>query len=135
MENKFHQITLELRIDWSELDLYGHVNNVSFFKYLQSARVNFWEKTGINSLYENENIGPLLLSSKCEFKKPLYYPGNIHIHSKMDYIKNTSFCITHQIFNESNQIAADAIDVMVLFDYTNNCKSIFPEDLKLKFKQ
>jgi acyl-CoA thioester hydrolase len=133
MEKKFNQISLKLRIDWSEIDLYGHVNNVSFFKYIQSARVNFWEKTGIYALYGKEKMGPLLVSSKCEFRKPLHYPGNITIQSKMEYIKNTSFCITHQIFDEKEIVVADAADVMVLFDYSKQCKINFPEDLKMRF--
>lgn len=134
MTNKYQKISHELRIDWSELDLYGHVNNVSFFKYIQSARVNYWEKTGIYRLYELENKGPLLVSCKCDFIKPLHYPGIVTIYSKMNFIKNTSFSISHQILDSSQQIVAEAADVMVLFDYTKNEKITFPADLKLKFE-
>lgn len=134
MTKKGYNTHLELRIDWSELDLYGHVNNVSFFKYIQAARVNFWEKTGIQTLYELNNIGSLLASCKCEFKKPLHYPGQVKIISKIEYIKNTSFSILHQILDENNQIAAEAIDVMVLYDYTHQIKAKFPEDLKFKIE-
>ena len=31
------QTQITLRIDWSELDLFGHVNNVAFHKYAQTA--------------------------------------------------------------------------------------------------
>lgn len=34
---------LNLRIDWSELDLFGHVNNVMYAKYMQASRVHFME--------------------------------------------------------------------------------------------
>jgi len=33
---------LPIRIDWSEMDLFGHVNNVMYFKYIQASRVNYW---------------------------------------------------------------------------------------------
>lgn len=36
-----YNTSLELRIDWSEMDLFGHVNNVAFFKYVQASRVNY----------------------------------------------------------------------------------------------
>ena len=31
---------ISLRIDWSELDLFGHVNNIAFHKYAQTARLH-----------------------------------------------------------------------------------------------
>lgn len=41
MDYPDYKLEIKLRIDWSDLDGYGHVNNVSIIKYLQSARVNF----------------------------------------------------------------------------------------------
>ena len=37
---------LDLRIDWGEQDLLGHVNNVSIIRYLQAGRVLFMENIG-----------------------------------------------------------------------------------------
>ena len=45
-------IILTLRVDWSEMDLFGHINNVMYAKYIQSARVNFVEKIGIMKMLE-----------------------------------------------------------------------------------
>ena len=45
------KLSLKLRIDWSEMDTYQHVNNVNFMKYMQSARVQFWEVSGLAKLY------------------------------------------------------------------------------------
>lgn len=58
-------LTLTLRIDWSETDAYKHVNNVTFIKYMQSARVNFWEETGLATYHTDTNKGPMLVSTKC----------------------------------------------------------------------
>jgi acyl-CoA thioester hydrolase len=35
MEEIQFPVKLQLRLDWSELDYFGHVNNVSFFKYIR----------------------------------------------------------------------------------------------------
>ena len=34
---------LDLRIDWSEIDSFGHINNIAIMKYIQAARVNYLE--------------------------------------------------------------------------------------------
>jgi acyl-CoA thioester hydrolase len=48
---------ITLRIDWSELDLFGHVNNVAFHKYAQTARLNYVEAIGLMKLHQSQNIG------------------------------------------------------------------------------
>ena len=123
-------VKLTLRIDWSELDTFGHVNNVSIFKYIQSSRVKYLDEIGMTKMHEEFKIGPTLASCKCEFKKPLFYPGEITIHSRVDYIKNTSFCISHQIIDDKNQLTAEAQDIIVLFDFNKNKKVQVPQETR-----
>ncbi len=122
--------TLTLRIDWSELDYFGHVNNVSFFKYIQAARVHYWDMVGITQTHRETNMGPMLVSCKCDFKQPLFFPGNVTIRSRVEFIKNTSFGINHQLVDDKGTIAAEAQDVMVLFDFNKNEKVLFSPALK-----
>ncbi len=124
-------ITLNLRIDWSELDLFGHVNNVQILKYIQAARVACWQHMKLDTLYETEKKAPLLVSVNCDFKKPLYFPGNIRVESKPDILGNTSFGFFHQIFDDHGTLAAEARDVMVFFDFNSNNKLSLPEEFRI----
>jgi len=127
-------IALELRIDWSELDLFGHVNNVAFMKYIQASRVNFWEHIGLTELYQNSQVAAILASTSCQFKQPLFYPGNIIINARTEFIKNTSFGIHHQLFNDKGEIAAEARDVLVMFDFKNHEKIAVPDKIRKKIE-
>jgi acyl-CoA thioester hydrolase len=117
-----HPVKLPIRIDWSEMDLFGHVNNVAYFKYIQASRVNYWELTGLAASFHKTGIGPILLSTSCNFIKPLHYPGNIVVTASIEFIKNTSFGIHHRILNEQNELAAEAHDVIVNFNFNKNEK-------------
>jgi acyl-CoA thioester hydrolase len=121
---------LNLRIDWSELNLFGHVSNVEFFKYIQASRVHYWEEIGMEHTFRDFKIGPILASTSCQFKQQLYYPGNIKVLVKTDYIKNTSFAMTHLILNEQHEIAGIGKDIIVLFDYNTNQKISIPSDIR-----
>lgn len=123
-------VKLPLRIDWSEMDLFGHVNNVAYFKYIQAARVNYWEISGLATDFEKHKIGPILLSTSCQFVKPLFYPGNIVVESRIEFIKITSFGIHHRILNEQDEIAAEAHDVIVTFDFRKNEKVPVSEEFR-----
>lgn len=133
--NDTFNTSLSLRLDWSEMDLFGHINNVSFFKYLQAARVNYWDQVGITELHRTENIGPMLAQSQCTFLKPLHFPGTITIHSKLESIGNSSFVLLHQIRDEEKEIVAEGRDVMVLFDFNGNQKTTIPEKIRKKISQ
>lgn len=118
------KLSLELRIDWSDLDIYEHVNNVSYMRFLQSGRVNFWEASGIYEYYRNTNQGTMLVSTQCDFKKSLFYPGTAIIKTKLDFIGNTSFGLKHIVLNENKEVCAEGKDVVVCFDFDK--KETFP---------
>lgn len=127
-------VQLDLRIDWSELDYFGHVNNVSFFKYIQASRVHYWDQVGLTQSHRATNIGPMLASCKCDFKQPLFYPGQVSILSSVEFIKNTSFGIHHKLLNSSNETVAEAHDVMVMYNFNTNDKVLFPQELREKIE-
>ena len=125
---------LEIRIDWSELDALGHVNNLQIMKYVQSARVNYLEQVGISQLHAEQHVGAILASIHTQFLKPLFYPGNVTIFSRLDYIKTSRFKIHYEIYNDKNELAAEAQDILVFYDFDKKHKLTIPADLRKKFE-
>ena len=125
-------IKTELRIDWSEIDLFGHVNNLSIMKYAQASRIKLLDRVGLMQLQYDVKKGPILASISTQFRKALFYPGKVTVYSKVSVIKNTSFEIQHVIFDEQNEIAAQVKDIIVYFDFTDNTKLSIPVDLREK---
>lgn len=111
------------------------MNNVAFLKYVQAARVHYWEQVGIYEHFLETLVGPMLASTECQFKKPLFYPGSIEINTRMEYIKNSSFSLTHSILNQDGETAAEATDVMVMYDFKKNEKALFPDLFRKKVSE
>jgi len=130
-----YKLAVELRIDWSDLDMYQHVNNISFMRYMQSGRVNFWEASGIYKLYEDTNKGTMLVSTHCDFKNSLYYPGKALVKTKLDFIKNSSFGLKHLIINENNEVCAEGKDVVVCFDFEKKETFNIPDELRKRLAE
>ena len=42
-----YKVKFEIRIDWSEIDLFGHINNLAIMKYVQAGRVHYLELSGL----------------------------------------------------------------------------------------
>lgn len=109
------------------MDLFGHINNLAFLKYIQAARVSYWEHINLYEYFRMHNIGPVLASVNCQYKKPLHYPGSVIASCGLRFIKNSSFGLSHRIIDDSGEIAAEAEDAMVLYDFNKNRKALFPE--------
>ena len=124
--------SMKLRIDWSEVDSFGHVNNLAILRYAQTARLNYMEETGMMRFHTETGIGPVLASTSCQFKKQLYYPGHVTVNTVVDHIKNTSFHMRHTVLNEDLECVAEMHDVLVMFDYNKNIKQSIPEIFREK---
>lgn len=118
---------LSLRLDWSEMDMFGHINNVSYFKYMQAGRVNYWELCGMASRLESERLGPVLAESTCRFIAPLFYPGTIQVRTGLVAYKTSSFTLVHRIFNTEGILCAEGRDVIVWYDFATNQKRALSE--------
>jgi acyl-CoA thioester hydrolase len=119
-------IDLALHIDWSDLDVFGHVNSLAFLRYVQAARVHYWEQIGLYQSFLADRRGPLLASVRCDFRKPLFYPGLVTVHTRIAFIRTTSFGFEYTLVDGAGDVAAEASDVMVMFDYTVGEKMPFP---------
>jgi len=117
---------MKIRIDWSETDLFGHVNNVMIMKYIQASRVDYLDRIGLMTSFVENKTGPVLASTTCEFRKPLHYPGNIVVKTKVNSIKNTSFELMHVILGNDNEIVSVGYDILVTYDYGLNSKIQIP---------
>jgi acyl-CoA thioester hydrolase len=117
----------ELRIDWSEVDSMGHVNNLAIMRYVQTARVDYLERIGMLPLLSGTGLGPVMASVSCQFKRQLFYPGTVLVCSSVDQLKNTSFQMRHAVLNDRQEVVAEARDVIVMFDFGKDVKHPLPE--------
>ncbi|HLP06317.1 MAG TPA: thioesterase family protein [Paludibacter sp.] len=126
---------LRLRIDWSELDALGHVNNLQIMKYVQSARVNYLDKVDLLEMHADGKIGVILASIHTQFLKPLFFPGDVAVFSRIEYVKTSSFKLLHEIYNDKNELVAEATDILVMYDYHKGHKVPVPDVLRKKFEE
>ena len=120
---------IQINIDWADLDLFGHVNNVVIFRYVQTARVRFCEEIGLSSVDENK-MSFMVASSQCQFLQPVRYPGKLQVVSETAWKKNTSFCIRHLLVNEKGIECARAEDVLVVYDHKKGTKLAITNELR-----
>ena len=79
MEHKRKLIfTTILPIRWGDMDAMGHVNNTVYFRYMEQARIEWFEQLGYNT-GQNAREGPVIVNASCTFLVPLVYPGSVEV--------------------------------------------------------
>ena len=66
---------MNIPIRWGDMDAMGHVNNTTYFRYLEIARVDWLNQ--FNSAPKPEGEGPVIVNAFCNFYKQLEYPGDV----------------------------------------------------------
>jgi len=73
--------TERLVMRWGDMDAMGHVNNTVYFRYMEQARIGFYEAAGLvpGGAELPDNAGPVVVNASCSFLKPLVYPGELEV--------------------------------------------------------
>ncbi len=84
-----------MRLRWGELDALRHLNNVSYFRYFEQARLSWFESLGFD--YVNDAEGALLGSIDCRFIRPVLYPAELAIELRPGRVGSASFVLEHRM--------------------------------------
>ena len=117
------------RIDWSDLDLLGHVNNIAFSRFFQAARVEYCGHIGMN-VYLGMKTGPILAASRVQFTAQLFFPGNVRILTRIRKAGGTSIVLEHALFDDRGTMCAFAEDVVVRFDFKAGTKIPLGDEIR-----
>ncbi|WP_038211397.1 acyl-CoA thioesterase [Xenophilus azovorans] len=62
-------------IRWGDMDAMGHLNNTTYFRYLETARIDWMRSIGFQPDPEGE--GMVIVNAFCNFYRQLEYPGDV----------------------------------------------------------
>ena len=68
-----YQMVIPIR--WGDMDAMGHLNNTSYFLYMETCRIDWMREAGC--LPDNQGEGPVIVNAFCNFYRQLEYPGDV----------------------------------------------------------
>jgi acyl-CoA thioester hydrolase len=68
---------------WMDNDIYGHINNVAYYSFFDTAANRFLIERGGLDIATAAIIG-LVVESKCEYHTPLAYPQDLRAGVRVD---------------------------------------------------
>jgi acyl-CoA thioester hydrolase len=110
-------------VRWGDMDAMGHVNNIIYFQYLESARIGYFEMlmgwTGRDE--GGVRQGPVVVSQTFNYRGQVHYPADLEVGVRCREIRNLSFVLEYAIFRKgADELVGDGTSVAVWLDYNEN---------------
>ncbi|MEZ0065819.1 acyl-CoA thioester hydrolase [Streptacidiphilus sp. MAP12-20] len=83
---------------WSDMDAFGHVNNVNFLRYLEEARIDFTFTNAGEAGEKAFSEGSVVARHEVDYLLPLVYrPEPIVIETWLTKLGRASFTVAYEI--------------------------------------
>ena len=123
-----HRFAIQTR--WKDNDVYGHVNNVEYYSYFDTA-INAWliREGGLD--IEGGDVIGLCVESHCEFRAALTFPETIEVGLRVGRLGKSSVRYELGIFREaSDEPAAEGHFVHVFVERQTRRPAPIPAQLR-----
>lgn len=122
------------------MDAFGHVNNITYFRYFEDVRLAYFWELGFKdeklfrntpSIFSKDNIGPILASTSCEYKRPLTFPDVLHVGGRVTGIEGERFHMDFLVVSEKHDaVAAEGEATVFTYDYEEGGPVSVPGELR-----
>lgn len=127
-------VTVDIDVQWGEMDAAGHVSNVIYLRWFEHARVAYLSRLQypIVTDHEDEELpGIILARQDCKYLFPVTYPDTVSLGIRVSEVQEDRFTMHCRMFSRRhNRLAAIANAVMVTYDYRHRRKALLPEKLR-----
>ena len=115
---------------WHDNDVYGHVNNVVYYGYFDSAVNAYLIEQGGLDIHEGEVVG-FVVSSSCDYFASIAFPERIEVGLRVAKLGNSSVQYELAIFKQGEeQACAAGRFVHVFVDRASNRPVSIPPALR-----
>jgi len=123
----------EIEIRFSDLDAYGHVNNATFFTFLETARVKLFSQRFTDLM--RQGLLFLVAEASCRYLQPISLTDRLLIDVNAEKVGRTSFTLSYLMHDGNGRDFARASTVMVCFDQAAGKPAEIPDDFRVLLKQ
>lgn len=91
---------------WMDNDIYGHVNNVHYYSYFDTAVNQFLIERGVLDIHRGDTVG-FVVETACSYFNPIAFPDQVQAGMRVEHVGNSSVRYGVGLFrNDDAQLAA-----------------------------
>lgn len=125
----------DLRVRFSDVDVYGHVNNVKYFEYFQEARIAYMRRLWERLPAGTPEVAMVLAQMDVDYRVPILFRTESYaVDSWVSHVGRSSFVIESRI-TDGDVLFSRARVVLVTFDQATQRSAPAPEAYRTLLSQ
>lgn len=129
LDGYFTPVTL--CVQWGEMDAFQHVNNVTYIRWIETARMRLFLDSGVMTANAPGRFGPIQATMDCRYRRPVEYPDTVTLGSRIGAIREHDFFVETRVVSHVQQaLVTEATVRIVWMDYSAGTKAGFPDELR-----
>lgn len=123
-----HMVALPTR--WMDNDSYGHVNNVNYYSFFDTAVNRYLIDRGVLDIHKDDIVG-FVVETGCSYFSSISFPDLIHVGVRVSKLGNSSVRYEIALYrNDEPMPAAAGHFVHVYVDRRTNKSVAIPESAR-----
>jgi acyl-CoA thioester hydrolase len=123
-----HLLALPTR--WMDNDSYGHVNNVNYYSFFDTAVNRFLIDRGVLDIHTDDIVG-FVVETSCSYFSSISFPDTIHVGVRVAKLGNSSVRYELALFRNDEALPSAAGHfVHVYVDRRSNKSVPIPEQVR-----
>ncbi len=123
-------VRTEITVAWGEMDALQHVNNVVYFRYFETARIDFFNQINLLGDLKVTQVGPVLSDNNARYKRPVTFPDTLLVSVKISDIKVDRFMMNYTIFSKVQEaVTTLGRSQVVMFNFKTGKKAVLTSEL------
>lgn len=125
-----YPVITDIVVRWGDMDGLGHVNNIIYLQYFETARIAYHERLGIPPpTPQSETDGVILAANSCRYKIPVTYPDTLSVGTRISALGSDSFLMESAAFSHKHdRIATEGDALVIIYNFVEKRRTpIWPE--------
>jgi acyl-CoA thioester hydrolase len=127
-----HVVRIPIR--WGDMDAMGHVNNTVYFRYMEQARIGWFESL-VPGGEAWKALGIVIVNTSCNFRRPIEYPGTVEVKVYAGPPGGSSVATYYELRVDADpEPYADGAAVVVFVDMEKQKPTRIPQHIRAKLQ-
>jgi acyl-CoA thioester hydrolase len=129
---KEYPVVVDVVVRWGDMDNLGHVNNIIYLQYFETARIEYLMRLGMEPPGPVwREYGLIMASLSCRFKAPVTFPDTLSIGARIAGIGDDHVLMEHAAFSHKLDTTVTTGDaVIVSYDYVDGKRTSLHLDVR-----
>ena len=130
MDRSQFRSVYEMGVRWGDVDMLGHVNNVQFIRYMETARAMYFRQD-LGLVMGGGTQGFILAEITCTFLQQLLFPNSLEVLTRVSRLGRSSVEVVGAVYRagEPTPVATSPC-TLVWFDFESQKSAPVPAHIR-----